>query len=603
VNTAVAIVALPAAFVVIWALLRSSAARRIVAVPSADRWHEAPTPSLGGVGIFVGFTAGLWSAAAVGAYHPDRAFTGVYAAIALVFVAGLVDDLLGLPPLAKLAAQAGAAAIVLATGTHVQLVHDRAIGDAIAILWLIGVANAFNLLDNMDGLAASLAAIAFGFFAVDAVTVHPDHASLAFALAGALACCGFLPFNFRRRGAALVFMGDSGSQTLGFALAALGLTSSWRVAGTTVATLVLPVLVLAVPILDTTLVTIARLLDGRPVYQGGRDHSSHRLVRYGLSERRAVALLALVSLCIGGSSLAYTVLDNVRYTIAGVFLTFVLLVQFASFLADIERRPAQAGEPLGFAQAFAVHWRRLVEVMIDFVLITGSFLAAYAIVFGWPGTTDQRFIRDLTLPVLLSARYLAFIPFGLYRSVWRYAGARDAVSAAMAVIVSEVVALSFMVLTQNMRDFDRSFFIVDALICMVAIAASRLAERTIVTGTRSVRDRAARRTLIVGAGRNGRSMMRELRETAGERVVGFVDDNPHLRRRSVHGVKVLGTTGELERVLERVTPDVVLVTIPDAPREALDSVVEACERAGVPCRFVRREIDLDPRVFLGAASE
>ena len=108
-----------------------------------------------------------------------------------------------------------------------------------------------------------------------------------------------------------------------------------------------------------------------------------------------------------------------------------------------------------------------------------------------------------------------------------------------------------MVLTQDMRDFRRSFFIVDALICMVAIAGSRFAERTIVIGTRSVRDRTARRTLIVGAGRTGRSLMRELRETAGERVVGFVDDNPHLRRRSVHGVKVLGTTAELARVLER----------------------------------------------------
>ena len=107
-------------------------------------------------------------------------------------------------------------------------------------------------------------------------------------------------------------MGDSGSQTLGFALAALGLVSSWRVAGTTVATLVLPILVLAVPILDTTLVTVARLLDGRPIHQGGRDHSSHRLVRYGLSERHAVALLALIAFCIGGSSLAYTVLDNYR---------------------------------------------------------------------------------------------------------------------------------------------------------------------------------------------------------------------------------------------------------------------------------------------------
>src|SRR5262249_59659773 len=124
---------------------------------------------------------------------------------------------------------------------------------------------------------------------------HASDLALSFALAGALACVGFLPFNLRKRGRALVFMGDSGSQAIGFALAALGLVSSWRVAGTTVATLLLPILVLAVPILDTTLVTIARMLDGRPIHQGGRDHSSHRLVRYGLSEPTAVALLPLIS--------------------------------------------------------------------------------------------------------------------------------------------------------------------------------------------------------------------------------------------------------------------------------------------------------------------
>jgi UDP-GlcNAc:undecaprenyl-phosphate GlcNAc-1-phosphate transferase len=603
VSSAVAIVALPASAVAIWLLLASPLARRLVALPTADRWHEAATPLLGGVGIFAGFSAGLWLGAAAGAFHPDRSLVGIYAGCALLFLAGLTDDLFSLPPVAKLAVQIGGAAIVLATGTHVQLIGNRVVGDAVAIVWLVGVANAFNLLDNMDGLAATLAAIAFGFFAVDAVTVHPNHLSLVFALAGALACVGFLPFNLRPRGRALVFMGDSGSQMLGFALAALGLSSSWRVAGTTVATLILPVLVLAVPILDTALVTIVRLLEGRPIYEGGRDHSSHRLVRFGLSEKHAVALLALIATCIGGSSLAYTVLDNQRYTILGVVITFVLLVQFASFLADVERRQVAPGEAVGFTQAFAVHWRRIVEVVVDCVIITGSFLGAYVIEFGWPGTTDQRFIAGLTLPVLLAARYLAFIPFGLYRSVWRYAGAWDAVAIAFAVVLSEVVTLSFMVLTQNLRDFGRSFFVVDALICMVAVAGSRFAERTIVTSARSVRDRAGRRTLIVGAGRTGRSLMRELHETAGERVVGFVDDNPRLRRRRLHGVPVVGTTLEVPRLLERTSPDIVLITIPDAPREKLDAVVDACFQAGVTCRFVRREIDLEPHVVLGSTAE
>jgi FlaA1/EpsC-like NDP-sugar epimerase len=326
-------------------------------------------------------------------------------------------------------------------------------------------------------------------------------------------------------------------------------------------------------------------------------------VRFGLSERHAVGLLALIALCIGGSSFAYTPLNNPRYTIIGVVLTFVLMVQFASFLADVERRPLRADEQLGFVQVFAVHWRRLVEVLVDFGLITGSYFLAYTIRFGWPGTNTQQLVRHETFPIVLAARYLLFIPFGLYRPVWRFAGAKDAVGIGVSVLFSEFLALSIVVLTQNLYDFDRSFFVIDALICMVAITASRFAERALLTGSGAVLDRSARRTLIVGAGRTGRSMMRELSETAGERVVGFVDDNPNLRRRSVYGVRVLGTTAEMTRLLERSKPDIVLVTIPNAPRETLDAVVGACAEADIDCRFVRREIDLDPRVIFGATAE
>jgi UDP-GlcNAc:undecaprenyl-phosphate GlcNAc-1-phosphate transferase len=603
VSTAAAAAALPAALIAVWLLLRSPLASRVVAAPSADRWHDKPTPLLGGVGIFTGFTVGLWLAMAVGAIPLTKELGGIYAGVALLFVAGLVDDLRALSPPVKLALQIGAAVIVLATGTDVQLIHTHVIAWALAIVWLVGMTNAFNLLDNMDGLAATLAAIAFAFFAIDAVTIHPDDTILALSLAGALACAGFLPYNLRPRGKALVFMGDSGSQVIGFALAALGLSASWKVAGSTVATMLLPVLVLAVPILDTTLVTIVRLLEGRPVYQGGRDHSSHRLVRFGLSERNAVLLLALIAAALGSTSLAYNVLADQRLALVGVLVTFVLLVQFASFLADVEKRVTPDDEAPGLLQTFSVHWRRLVEVLVDFWLITAAFVVAYAVLFGWPGTTAERHVAVVSLPIVIAARYLAFIPFGLYRSIWRYAGSRDLVAIVCAVALSEVVALAYIDLTQSTAGFSRSFFIVDALLCIVVIGASRYAERAILRGVRTYRDRTGRRTLIVGAGRSGRSLQRELRDTAGERVLGFVDDNARLRRRRVQGITVLGGTHELARLIEKLGPDIVLVTIPDAPRERLNEIVEACADAGVACRFVRREIDLDPRVVLNTVSE
>jgi UDP-GlcNAc:undecaprenyl-phosphate GlcNAc-1-phosphate transferase len=603
VSTAAAVAALPAALLTVWILLRSRVASHLVAAPTEDRWHDRATPLFGGIGIFAGVSVGLWLTVAVGAIPLTKELGGIFGGVALLFVAGLVDDVRALPPLAKLAAQIGAGVLVLATGTDVQLIHTRPLAWGLALFWLVGMTNAFNLLDNMDGLAATLAAIAFAFFAIDAVTTHPNDTILALSLAGALACVGFLPFNLRPGGKALVFMGDSGSQLLGFLLAALGLSASWKVAGSTVATLLLPILVLAVPILDTTLVTVVRLLEGRPIYEGGRDHSSHRLVRFGLSESNAVLLLALIAAAIGGTSLAYNVLDDQRLALVGVLVTFVLLIQFASFLADVERRAAPGEAGPGLLQTFAVHWRRLVEVSVDFWLITGAFAAAYALKFGWPGTINQRHMAEVTLPILIAARYLTFIPFGLYRSIWRYAGSRDLAAIVAAVAISEVVALAYMDLTQTLGDFSRSFFIVDGLLCTVTIGTSRLAERVLVRGVRTYRDRVGRRTLIVGAGRTGRSLQRELHETAGERVLGFIDDNPRLRRRRIQGAPVLGGLHELPALLERYHPDVVLVTIPDAPRATLDATIAACEETGVLCRFVRREIDLDPRVVLPTVGE
>jgi len=596
---------LPVVAVVIWTVVRSPLARLVVAAPRQDRWHTRATPLLGGVGIFAGFLAGIGACLAAGAAPAAKELLGIVVGCAILFLAGLADDIRSLPPLVKLGAQVVAACSVLIGGLSLQMIANDVLADIVAVLWLVGMTNAFNLLDNMDGLAATLAAIAATFFAVDAVTVHPSHVTLVLALALAVACLGFLPFNLRRRGTATVFMGDSGSQVLGFTLAALGLASSWKVAGTTVATLVLPILVLAVPILDTTLVTVVRLLDGRPVYRGGRDHASHRLVYHGLSEKHAVVLLGIISAALGTTSLAYDVLGDARFTLIGVLLTFALLVQFGSLLSDVDRQPDLAPIPeRSWLRTFVANPRRLIESLVDFALITASFLAAYYIRLQNSGTPYERHVFLISLPVILFARYAAFIPFGLYRGVWRYAGARDAASVATAVVTSELVAFGFLAATQVWGGFPHSIFVIDAVICTMLIGASRFWERAAARALSTFVARSTRhRTLIVGAGRAGRSLLRELRETQGEQVVGFVDDDARLRGRRLQGVPVLGGAHDIERILRSTEPETVLVTIPDAPRERLDLVVEGCARAEVPCRFVRRETDLDPRVVLGAASK
>ena len=199
-----------------------------------------------------------------------------------------------------------------------------------------------------------------------------------------------------------------------------------------------------------------------------------------MSEKRAVVLLALIAIALGATSLAYNVFDDQRLALVGVLVTFVLLVQFASFLADVERRAATP-EDTDLLQAFSVHWRRLVEVVVDFWIIVAAFAAAYAVRFGWPGTPNQRHVVELTLPILISARYVAFILAGLYRSIWRFAGSRDVLAIGVAVIASEVVAAGYVGLANGFGDFSRSFFLIDAV-----FAASRSRPR----GSRSARSSA-----------------------------------------------------------------------------------------------------------------
>ena len=595
-DAIVAIAAFPVTAAVLWLLLRSPAGARLVAVPSDERWHAQATPTFGGVGIFLGFVGGILLSLAVGAVEWSGELAGILAGITIVFVAGFVDDLRHLSPIAKLAAQITAAVVVLASGLNVEIVGNDVLAWAIGLLWLVGITNAFNLLDNMDGLAATLAVVSCGYFAIDALTEHENETVLVLALALGLACGGFLPFNLRPRRGAVVFMGDSGSLVIGFGLASLALAASWTVAGTTLATILLPLLVLAIPILDTILVTIARLVEKRPVTQGGRDHTSHRLVYYGLSEGKAVFLLAIVATAIGATALAYNVLDNGRLTAVGVLVTFVLLVQFGSFLGDLEersRRGIKGPEP-SLWRALVFEPRRLLEVFVDFVLICASFLAAYLLAVGGMGTEFERSVYLSALPILLASRYVLFVALGVYRRVWRYATARDVLPIALGCAVSAVAAAGILVALRPIGSFPAlQIFVIDAVLCTVLVGASRLTLR-LLPETLAHRGH-RRRMLIVGAGRSGRGLARELREGHDARVVGFLDDNPRIRRRRIAGISVLGSLDDAERAIAGARADEVLVSIPEAPRERLELVLVAAEVAGIPCRIVRRHVEVAAR--------
>ena len=538
-------------------------------------------------------------ALAIGAVEPSRELLGVLGGCALLFVAGLVDDLLHLSPLAKLAAQFGAAAIVLASGLSVEIVGNDVLAIAIALVWLVGITNAFNLLDNMDGLAATLAAIACALLRARRGDGAPERRrARARALARLRAASASCPFNLRPGRSAAVFMGDSGSQVLGFALASLALSSSWKVAGTTLATMVLPLLVLAIPILDTTLVTSCALLERRPGDAGRQDHTlaPARLLR-ALASGKAVALLAAVATALGATGAR---LQHARHAAADRRRRPPHL-RPARPVRELARRPRGALAPRRRAGDRAARGRCVPAAAARRgarrlrARSAPSFLAAYVCSrsTGSAGRTRRR----SSSPRCRSCRRRATSsssPFGVYRRVWRFAGAHDAAAIAAAVFALRAGRAGAPARSPGtLGDFPHEIFFVDPFLCLVLVGASRFALRRCCRGWANAARRDSASSWSAPAAPGGASRA-SCNETPGKQVVGFLDDNPRLRRRRVIGVTVLGGLDDAQHTIAAVRADEVLVTIPDSPAERLQQVADACAAAGVACTFVRREAVTPP---------
>jgi UDP-GlcNAc:undecaprenyl-phosphate/decaprenyl-phosphate GlcNAc-1-phosphate transferase len=287
-------------------MLRIAARFAIFDHPDGHKSHTTPVPYLGGVAIVLAFASAVGVAGAI--YRPVHVFGDLVVVLGLgsaLAVMGLVDDLRGLSPILRLAVEIGAGVGVWRIGSGVQLPGPRATDLLITVLWVVGVTNAFNLLDNMDGLSAGIAAIgAASFFTLAALNGQHLVATLAVAVAGC--AIGFLWHNFHP---AKIYMGDAGSLFLGFLLSVLGLRLRLPDAPQ-LSALFVPIVVLGVALFDTTLVTIGRLWHGRPVMQGGRDHTSHRLVWIGLPVPAGVGLLYAAATTLGWVAVVISRIDQ-----------------------------------------------------------------------------------------------------------------------------------------------------------------------------------------------------------------------------------------------------------------------------------------------------
>ena len=551
-----------------------------VAHPREDRWHGRPVALLGGVAIGLSLFVG---AAAFGLVTQVPV---LLACALLMFLTGLTDDLVNLKPSTKLIVQITLGSVLLFFDYRLNWVHSVTLDSLLTLVWVVGMTNAFNLLDNMDGLCAGIALIVGAALLIDLL---PGSSGAAFADVRYLALLlgatgGFLVYNINP---ASIFMGDSGSLLLGFSFAAVTLSSSHEGAGRSdiLSIVAAPLFVLMIPIFDTTLVTVSRVLSGRSAAQGGRDHSSHRLVAIGLSERRAVAVLWLFAAIGGAIGVAVDYLSRSWVSLAA--LTFLIgMALFAAYLAGIrvydeddERVREHRLTPIVIDFMYK---RRVAEVLLDFCLVAISYYAAYKLRFEDPEDFMKNFaIFSRLLPLVMAAQMVAFFIVGVYRGTWRYFGMMDTVVVAKGVFLGAVSAQLVILYAHRFFSYSRAVFIIYSVLLLLAVTLSRASFRLV--GEYILRKRqSGRRVVIYGAGDGGNLVMRELQNgDEAVRLLGFVDDDRRKVGIRVHGFPVLGDFGALAELIRQGGVDRVVISDARLAGERLGELRALCSRHGV----------------------
>jgi len=511
--------------------------------------------------------------------------------VSLVFLVGLVDDFHRIPPYAKLMAQLLIGCGVVLSGIRLAPLPWAWLSIPLSVLWFVFVMNAFNLLDNMDGLAAGVGAIAAGFCVLHAaLTGQWMVATLAGIVSGV--CLGFLRYNFPP---AKIFMGDSGSHLLGLSLATVVLMESRPHSTQLLSILAVPALVLAVPIFDTCFVTVQRLLHRLHPFAGGIDHVSHRLAILGLSPRQTVLALYGISASLGGLSVLSTGLNPLP-AIAMWLLVLAALVLFGRYLARVNVYRLQPAEtpaagmgspPVTLIDTMLLHKRRLVEILVDFSIVSSAYVFAHLLRFEGTLTFEYQRLIVQSLPLLLLIKLACFAGCGLYRGVWRYLGLSDLMVIVRGVTFGSLLTALALLYLWRFEGYSRAVLIIDGMLTFLGVGGSRLLERLLDEWIRGAAAQGVP-ALIIGAGDTGARVLRALKyETKGVyRVVGFLDDDLRKLGERIDGSPVLGTRTQLSNVIEAHRVREVLVAITDPPGDLLQAVQQSCEPRGVTWKVV-----------------
>jgi UDP-GlcNAc:undecaprenyl-phosphate GlcNAc-1-phosphate transferase len=533
--------------------------------PTSYKLHQKPTPLLGGAAVYLGFATSFCLGVFLSKISWDGNLVGIFLGSFVLLLLGLWDDKKGLSPSHKFFGQIFAALLFLIFSPKVVLLTNNFLDTFILLLWIVGLINALNFLDNMDGLCGGITFIhCMAFFVIGALNDQRVVVLLTLSLAGAM--LAFLRYNFHP---AKIFLGDAGSMLNGFLLACMGVLFAQK--NSSPHALLVPLLILSYPIFDITFVTFTRLREGRKFYQGGKDHSTHRMVKMGIKQQHTIWSIYLFCLLLGALAvLVYFFFDSPVKMLITVSVWLVLTI----FGVHLQKNFVNIREKISL-------------ILSDMIMINAAFLF-----FFWVKFHSGLFTNQWTVPL---SEYVApaiwitiywlnlFAILGLYE-VPGDERFKDEMKAVAKAIFGGVFI--FLILTLNPSYLAAKSWILLLIYGLALIILLGIGRGSFVFFTRKLqaRGKSLRRAVIVGTKENAKRLFETINShpQLGCRVVGFASEDEAGQEQNPFALKVLGKVEELEEIArENKIQDILIALQPDwkgSLQELMDRVnnLEVC---------------------------
>ncbi len=468
----------------------------LLAQPKEDRWHKKPTALFGGISfvmVILAFATFLMVGIANKYILTDVVFKsgfsfsfkqgsnpylGLLIGSFIVFLSGLIDDIYNLKPHIKIICQLLAVSIATYFGVKVAFFTSPIIALPLTFLWIMTITNAFNLLDNMDGLSSGIGLIVSLMLCIVSY-MRSDQFLFMLSL---LTLAGLLGFFLHNKFPAKIFMGDCGSQFIGFFLGSLTIIGTWHHTSNLAIAISLPLIILSLPVFDTLYVSVMRTLYGKKITDGGKDHLSHRLVAFGLSERRAVNTLITISLILSLISLATIKYFSFYMTIATFILFIVGFVLFAISLSQIKVYKKKGyifdEEPKNLPVKILFRYkRRILEVLTDIILLFLSLFIAYILKY------EEKFTGPLIVQfgsvvmAFVTIKMFCFMWAGVYKGNWKYVGVPEVFKVLKGMSLSILIIIVYLVIANKIGNFSRAIIVLDVLLTGALILGVRMGLR------------------------------------------------------------------------------------------------------------------------------